>query len=298
MRIGVMIGPERGDTARKVTRMLADIAWAEAPGLPTAWIPQVPNDLDALLTVALLACAPAHRTRHRRRAAPGAAPDRAGAAGAVRPRDHRRPADPRRRAVAHWIVRDMLGLPYESPPPTPATTSRCSPPPSTPPPRPRRRRERHLHHPQPVDLARSPAAGPGRRARPGHAQDRGRARRRHRPVDGRRTRDRRPHRPHHHQGRRPGGPPGPPDRRGHPGLPVRHSQVDEARERANRILGEAEISPNYQRLLDYGDAKDIGDLCAVGDENRDRRPVPVLRRRRRHRPVRAPPPHRPHPRRP
>ena len=45
------------------------------------------------------------------------------------------------------------------------------------------------------------------------------------------------------------------------------NEVDAARERANRILGEAEISPNYQRLLDYGDAKDIGDLCAAGDES-------------------------------
>ena len=54
MRIGVMIGPERGSTARKVTRMLDDIAWAEGAGLPTAWIPQLPNDMDALLTVALL----------------------------------------------------------------------------------------------------------------------------------------------------------------------------------------------------------------------------------------------------
>jgi alkanesulfonate monooxygenase SsuD/methylene tetrahydromethanopterin reductase-like flavin-dependent oxidoreductase (luciferase family) len=44
-------------------------------------------------------------------------------------------------------------------------------------------------------------------------------------------------------------------------------RVDEARERANRILGEAEISPNYQRVLEYGDARDIGDLCAAGDEN-------------------------------
>jgi F420-dependent oxidoreductase-like protein len=54
------------------------------------------------------------------------------------------------------------------------------------------------------------------------------------------------------------------------GLPVclcATSQIDEARDRANRILGEAEISPNYQRLLNYGDAKDIGDLCAVGDES-------------------------------
>jgi alkanesulfonate monooxygenase SsuD/methylene tetrahydromethanopterin reductase-like flavin-dependent oxidoreductase (luciferase family) len=42
--------------------------------------------------------------------------------------------------------------------------------------------------------------------------------------------------------------------------------VDAAKERANRILGEAEISPNYQRILEYGDARDIGDLCAVGDE--------------------------------
>lgn len=53
------------------------------------------------------------------------------------------------------------------------------------------------------------------------------------------------------------------------GIPVclcRPAEVDAARERANRILGEAEISPNYQRLLDYGDAQDIGDLCAAGDE--------------------------------
>ncbi|MGF7234875.1 MAG: TIGR03564 family F420-dependent LLM class oxidoreductase, partial [Frankia sp.] len=53
------------------------------------------------------------------------------------------------------------------------------------------------------------------------------------------------------------------------GVPVclcRPSEVDEARARANRILGEAEISPNYQRLLEYGDAKDVGDLCAAGDE--------------------------------
>jgi hypothetical protein len=42
--------------------------------------------------------------------------------------------------------------------------------------------------------------------------------------------------------------------------------VAAARERANRILGEAEISPNYQRLLGYGDAEDIGDVCAAGDE--------------------------------
>jgi len=54
------------------------------------------------------------------------------------------------------------------------------------------------------------------------------------------------------------------------GIPVclcAASEVDAAKERANRILGEAEVSPNYQRLLDYGDARDVGDICAAGDED-------------------------------
>ncbi len=37
-------------------------------------------------------------------------------------------------------------------------------------------------------------------------------------------------------------------------------------ERANRILAEAEISPNYQRLLDTGDARNVGDILAAGTE--------------------------------
>ncbi|EUA30512.1 hypothetical protein I553_4769 [Mycobacterium xenopi 4042] len=32
-------------------------------------------------------------------------------------------------------------------------------------------------------------------------------------------------------------------------------------------MGEAEVSPNYQRLLEYGDARDVGDICAAGDED-------------------------------
>src|ERR1700677_3870386 len=54
MRIGVMIGPQPADSARKVTRILADIDWAETAGLDSAWIPQIPNDFDALLAVALM----------------------------------------------------------------------------------------------------------------------------------------------------------------------------------------------------------------------------------------------------
>jgi alkanesulfonate monooxygenase SsuD/methylene tetrahydromethanopterin reductase-like flavin-dependent oxidoreductase (luciferase family) len=43
-------------------------------------------------------------------------------------------------------------------------------------------------------------------------------------------------------------------------------QVDAARERANRILGHADYSPNYQRLLERGDATDVGDIAALGSE--------------------------------
>jgi hypothetical protein len=44
-------------------------------------------------------------------------------------------------------------------------------------------------------------------------------------------------------------------------------EVAAAREWANRALGHAEYSPNYQRLLDHGDATDVGDLLAAGDES-------------------------------
>jgi F420-dependent oxidoreductase-like protein len=53
------------------------------------------------------------------------------------------------------------------------------------------------------------------------------------------------------------------------GIPVclcANSEIDAAKERANRILSEAETSPNYQKLLDRGDARNVGDLCAAGDE--------------------------------
>src|SRR4029077_5183071 len=54
------------------------------------------------------------------------------------------------------------------------------------------------------------------------------------------------------------------------GVPVclcRDDEVDAAVERTNRILAEAETSPNYQRLLDQGDARQVGDLLAAGSES-------------------------------
>jgi F420-dependent oxidoreductase-like protein len=45
------------------------------------------------------------------------------------------------------------------------------------------------------------------------------------------------------------------------------SEVDAARERASTMLGHAELSPNYLRLLEHGDATDVGDVMAAGDES-------------------------------
>jgi alkanesulfonate monooxygenase SsuD/methylene tetrahydromethanopterin reductase-like flavin-dependent oxidoreductase (luciferase family) len=45
------------------------------------------------------------------------------------------------------------------------------------------------------------------------------------------------------------------------------SEVDAARQHTIDLLGSAERSPNYLRLLQHGDARDVGDTMAVGDES-------------------------------
>jgi alkanesulfonate monooxygenase SsuD/methylene tetrahydromethanopterin reductase-like flavin-dependent oxidoreductase (luciferase family) len=54
------------------------------------------------------------------------------------------------------------------------------------------------------------------------------------------------------------------------GIPVclcADQEVDRAAARTNRILAEAEMSPNYQRLLEHGDARQVGDILAAGSES-------------------------------
>lgn len=268
MRIGVMIGPERGDTARKIKRLIGDIEWAEAAGFPTAWIPQIPNDLDALQMVSLL----------------GTRTERIELGTAVVPLQAQHPVALARQALTahaitggrlalgigpshHWIVTDMLGLPYEKP----AAYTRDY----------LEVLRAALDGPGPVDVenetftvhnpndvgAVSPL--PVLVAALGPVMLR---------IAGERTdgtvlwmADERAVGDHvvpkitkaaEDAGRK--------APRVVAGIPVclcEPGRADEAKQRANRILGEAEISPNYQRILDYGDATDIGDLCAVGDEN-------------------------------
>ncbi|MCT7660639.1 TIGR03564 family F420-dependent LLM class oxidoreductase [Mycobacterium deserti] len=53
------------------------------------------------------------------------------------------------------------------------------------------------------------------------------------------------------------------------GVPVAlcaDSEVDGARDYASEVLGHADFSPNYVRLLEHGDAEDVGDTMAAGGE--------------------------------
>jgi F420-dependent oxidoreductase-like protein len=64
------------------------------------------------------------------------------------------------------------------------------------------------------------------------------------------------------------------------GVPVAlcsDNEVGDARAYASEALGHADFSPNYVRLLEHGDAKDVGDTMAAGDESA------VLARLRRYR---------------
>jgi F420-dependent oxidoreductase-like protein len=44
-------------------------------------------------------------------------------------------------------------------------------------------------------------------------------------------------------------------------------ELETVRETANDVLGHADFSPNYLRLLEHGDAEDVGDVVAAGDES-------------------------------
>jgi F420-dependent oxidoreductase-like protein len=262
-----MIGPERGDTARKVDRMVADVRWAEEAGLDTAWVPQIPTDFDALLAVALM----------------GAVTSRIELGTAVVPLQAQHPIALARQALSahavtggrlalgvgpshHWIVRDMLGLPYERP----AAFTRdyldvLAPALDGPGPVEVENDTFRVYNPLGIGpVARLPllvaALGPVMLSIAGERADG--------TVlwmaDERAIADHVV--PRITKAAENAGRPAPRVVAGVPVCLCRPSEVDAARERANRILGEAEISPNYQRLLDQGDAADIGDLCAAGDE--------------------------------
>jgi F420-dependent oxidoreductase-like protein len=269
MRIGVMIGPERGRYAKKVERLRRDARWAEDAGLHSIWIPQIPDELDALTMATVI----------------GAETSTVEVGTAVVPVQPRHPIALAQQALTvqavcegrltlglgvshHWIIDEMLGLPYEHP----AATMRdyldvldqalAGPGPVD------VENERfRIHNPLDLtDVAPTPvvlaALGPRMLELAGARTDGTtlwladeRAIETH--VVPRLT-----------AAAAAAGRPPPRVIAGVPVCVCRDDEVDVAVERTNRILAEAEVSPNYQRLLDAGDAENVGDLLAAGSESR------------------------------
>jgi F420-dependent oxidoreductase-like protein len=268
MRIGVMVGPERGRYSTKVERLRADARWAEEAGLATVWIPQIPDEFDALTAAALV----------------GVETSRIEIGTAVVPVQPRHPIALAQQTLSvqavcegrlslglgvshHWVIDEMLGLPYEHLAPTmrahldvldqalagPATVDV----------------ENDLfrvHNPLDItDVAPTPvliaALGPVMLRLAGERTDGTilwladeRAIATH--VAPRITR-----------AAEAAGRPPPRIVAGIPVCLCRDDEVDAAVERTNRILSEAEVSPNYQKLLDHGEARSVGDILAAGSES-------------------------------
>jgi F420-dependent oxidoreductase-like protein len=262
-----MIGPERGRYREKVAKLVADAEAAEAAGFTSIWVPQIPDEFDAMTAVTLMGRATSRielgtavalvQTRH-----PVAMAQQALATQAVCEGRFTLGLGPSH----HWIVEDMLGLPYDRPARLvrdylevldaafagPGTvdvendTYRVRSP-----------LDITDITPTPILLA---ALGPvmlriagelasgtilwmaDERAIGDHIA------------------------PRISKAAEEAGRPAPRVVAGIPAALCANDEVDAVRERANRVLGEAEYSPNYQRLLEHGDANDVGDLLAAGDE--------------------------------
>jgi F420-dependent oxidoreductase-like protein len=267
MRIGLMIGPERGRYATKIARLEADARWAEEAGLATVWIPQIPDEFDALTAATLI----------------GAATERIEVGTAVVPVQPRHPIALAQQALSvqavcegrltlglgvshHWVIDEMLGLPYEHP----VATMRSY-----------------------VDVLDQALGGPG----PVDVDNE--LFRVHNPLDitdlaptpvllaalgplmlrlcGERTdgtilwmADERAIGSHIvpilAAAAEAAGRPAPRVVAGVPICLCAEHEVETAVARTNRILSEAEVSPNYQRLLDHGDANTVGDILVAGRE--------------------------------
>lgn len=265
MRIGLNIGPQRG-YREKVAQLIAGGRAAESAGFASTWIPQYPNDFDAMTAAALV----------------GTATERIEVGTAVVPFQSRHPVAMAQQALStqaacegrftlgvgpshHWIVTDMLGLPYDRPAHLVRNYLQVLTVAFAGPGRVDVENDAyHVHNdlditdlqlpillaalaPVMLRLAGEHAAGTilwmaDERAVGDH-------------VVPRITKAAA------EAGRKPP--------RVVASIPVtlcREGEVDAVREWANTALGHAEYSPNYQRLLDAGDSQDVGDMCAAGDE--------------------------------
>jgi F420-dependent oxidoreductase-like protein len=266
VRIGIMIGPETRKYAAKVDQMVNDARAADEAGFATGWIPQLPQDFDAMTAVALM----------------GRETSRIELGTAVVPLQSRHPIALGQQALSvqavcggrfslgvgpshHWIVDSMLGLPYEQPAkvvedyldvfdamfsgPSPVDVEN----------------DRFRIH-NPLDV--TDLAVPVLLAALGPVMLRIAGERAEGTVlwmaDERAIADHVV--PRITKAAEGAGRPAPRVVAGVAVCLCASDEVGGAIERANRLLGHAEYSPNYQRLLEQGDAADVGDMAALGTE--------------------------------
>lgn len=268
MRLGLMVGPERGRYATKVERMVTDVQWAEDAGFDTVWLPEVPDDFEVLT-----ACA-----------AVGAQSSSIEIGTAVIPIQPRHPVVLAKQALSvqaicggrlslglgvshHWIIDEMLGLPYERPVATmrayldvldqalrgPGTVDVEND-------------FFRIHQPLDItDIARTPvllaALGPQMLKLCGERADGTVLWMADERAIGSHVV------PAINAAAEAAGRPSPRVIAGIPVCLCRDDEVEIAVARTNRVLAEAETSPNYQHLLDRGDAQQVGDLLAAGSES-------------------------------
>ena len=267
MRIGVMIGPERGRYATKVDRLRRDGQWAEEAGFSTIWIPQIPDEFDALTAAAVI----------------GAATERIEIGTAVVPVQPRHPIALAQQALSvqavcggrlrlglgvshHWIIDEMFGLPYERPIATMRDQLDVLEPALAGPGTIEVHNDTFDVHmgldvtdvgPTPVMLA---ALGPQMLRLAGERSD-GTIlwMADERSIESHIA-------PRINAAAADAGRPPPRIVAGVPVCVCDDDQVDQAIERTNRLLSEAEVSPNYQQLLEHGAAREVGDILAAGSE--------------------------------
>jgi F420-dependent oxidoreductase-like protein len=267
MQIGLMVGPERGRYRSKVERLRSDALWAEEAGLHSVWIPQIPDEFDALTAATIV----------------GEVTNRIEIGTAVVPVQPRHPVALAQQALSvqavcegrlalglgvshHWIIDEMMGMPYERPLRTMGAyldvldKALAGPGPVD-----VENEIFRVHNPLDVtDVGPTPillaALGPRMLQLCGERSDGTilwmadeQAIASHVVPTLTRAAEAA----------------GRPPPRVVAGIPVcvcADKEIPAAVERTNRILAEAEVSPNYQRLLDHGEAQTIGDILAAGSE--------------------------------
>jgi F420-dependent oxidoreductase-like protein len=267
MRIGLQVSADRSRYATKVEKLRADASWADEAGLDSIWTPQIPDEFDAMTAATLL----------------GAATSRIEVGTAIVPIQPRHPIALAQQALStqavcggrfvlglgvshHWIIRDMLGLPYERQALTmrsyldvldqsfdgPGTVEVDN-------------ELFHIRNPLDVtDITPTPvmiaALGPvmlklaGERAAGTSLW-----------LADERTIETHVV-PHITKAAQAAGRPAPRILAGVPVCLCGDGEMEAAVERTNRVLSEVVHSPNYQKLMEHGDAAAIGDVLVCGSE--------------------------------